>query len=190
MSFQDNENLQELLSIFQVESEDILERIFENLLLLEKKPTDKELSNILYRDLHSIKGAVRMVGFNNIQNIIHKIEDIFDAVKSSSIALNSEKISLITKALNIVSIYLQDSVKNQREIIGEDFNSILSSLELVCDVELNNTEVEPVDMIATLASIAEGQMPDLAELSASISNNVQNNDKTIQMMSLNMIKKK
>ena len=179
MSFQDNENLQELLSIFQVESEDILERIFENLLLLEKNPTDKELSNILYRDLHSIKGAVRMVGFNNIQNIIHKIEDIFDAVKSSSIALNSEKISLITKALNIVSIYLQDSVKNQREIIGEDFSSILSSLEFICDVELNNTEVEPVDMIATLASIAEGQMPDLAELSASISNNVQNNDKTI-----------
>ena len=179
MSFQDNENMQELLSIFQVESEDILERIFDNLLLLEKSPTDKELSNILYRDLHSIKGAVRMVGFNNIQNIIHKIEDIFDAVKSSSITLNSEKISLITKALNIVSIYLQDSVKNQREIIGEDFSSILSSLEFICDVELNNTEVEPADMIATLASIAEGQMPDLAELSASISNNVQNNDKTI-----------
>ena len=98
--------MQELLSIFQVESEDILERIFENLILLEKNPLDKELSNVLYRDLHSIKGAVRMVGFNNIQNIIHKIEDIFDAVKSSNIALNSEKISLITKRFFSSSVQL------------------------------------------------------------------------------------
>ena len=76
MSFHDNENLQELLSIFQVESEDILERIFEELLELEKKPDDRGVSAALYRDVHSIKGAVRMVGFNNIQIILHKIEDI------------------------------------------------------------------------------------------------------------------
>ena len=71
MNPQDNDNnLQELMSIFQVESEDILERIFENLITLELKPNDKELTANLYRDLHSIKGAVRMVGFNNIQTII------------------------------------------------------------------------------------------------------------------------
>ena len=70
MSFEDNDsNIQELMSIFQVESEEILERIFEHLLEFESKPQDKELAATLYRDLHSIKGAIRMVGFNNIQHL-------------------------------------------------------------------------------------------------------------------------
>ena len=69
------------MNIFQVESEDIIERIFEHLLALEKKPKDKDLIATLYRELHSLKGAIRMVGFNNIQDIIHKIEDIFEFCK-------------------------------------------------------------------------------------------------------------
>ena len=47
MDFQDNDNNQELMSIFQVESEEILERIFEELLTLEKNPGDKETSAAL-----------------------------------------------------------------------------------------------------------------------------------------------
>ena len=61
MDFNENENTQELLSIFQVEVEDILNRIMDNLLALELCPTDKDVTAALYRDLHSAKGAVRMV---------------------------------------------------------------------------------------------------------------------------------
>ena len=96
-------NTQELMNIFQVESEDIIERIFENLLLLESKPQDKELIATLYRDLHSLKGAIRMVGFNNIQNIIHKIEDIFDTIRNSNVILSVEKIITITRSIELVS---------------------------------------------------------------------------------------
>ena len=92
MDFQDNEqNTQELMNIFQVESEEILDRIFEGLVSYEKKPNDKEVSATLYRDLHSLKGAVRMVGFSNLQMIAHKIEDIFDAVNKNNIKLDMIK---------------------------------------------------------------------------------------------------
>lgn len=163
MDFQDNENnIQELMSIFQVESEDILERIFENLLEFEKNPTDKELSAVLYRDLHSIKGAIRMVGFNNIQTIIHKIEDIFDKIKTSNIVLDSDKIIVITRSLEIVSNYLHESVQNQREILGDEFKPTVSALEYICDVELaeglNTIEPEVFDPIVSLASIAEAEV--------------------------------
>lgn len=158
MDFQDNENnIQELMSIFQVESEEILDRIFENLLIFESHPTDKELSAVLYRDLHSIKGAIRMVGFNNIQTIIHKIEDIFDKINNAGVALDSEKFVVITKSLEIVSKYLHESIENQREIIGDEFNSIVSTLEYICDVELADgaNADSPIDSIDSLVSIAE-----------------------------------
>ena len=128
MDFQDNDNnIQELMNIFQAESEEILERIFENLLAFENKPTDKELAATLYRDLHSIKGAIRMVGFNNIQTIIHKIEDIFDKINTAGAILDSEKITVITRSLELVSKYLHESVENQREIIGDEFNPTVSN---------------------------------------------------------------
>ena len=76
MDFQDEE-LNEILNIFRVESEDIIKRLNSSLLSLEKKPSDMDLIVLLFRDAHSLKGAARMIGFNNIQNLAHKMEDIF-----------------------------------------------------------------------------------------------------------------
>ena len=113
MSLQDNdENLQELMSIFQTESEEIVESVFANLEEYTQKPQDRELVDTLYRELHSLKGAVRMVGFSNIQSIIHKIEDIFDIVKTQNFALDKEKIIVITKSLEIASKYIEESIKH------------------------------------------------------------------------------
>ena len=123
------------MSIFQVETEDIIERIFDSLIKLEINPGDRALSASLYRDMHSLKGAVRMVGYNNIQTIIHKVEDIFDAVNSSSMTLDSEKIQIITKAIESVSLDLQESIRNNREIIVSDFESMISALEAFNETE-------------------------------------------------------
>ncbi len=157
MNSQDNDtNIEELMNIFQVEAEEILERIFENLLLFESKPTDKELCANLYRDLHSIKGAVRMVGFNNIQTIIHKIEDIFDKINHSNVILDSEKIMVISKSLELVSKYLHESVENLREIISDEFKPTVSTLEYICDVELAESELDSGPAM-NLISIAESE---------------------------------
>ena len=148
MSFEDNDNnITDLLAIFQAESEEILERIFENLIDLEKNPDDKELSSVLYRDLHSIKGAIRMVGFNNIQTIIHKIEDIFDAVKSDNVILNKEGFTIITKALELVSGYLKESVVNKREIIGEELPITVAELERITDSGLSRSLSKPINSL-------------------------------------------
>ena len=158
MSSNNNDNnLQELMSIFQIESEDIIERIFEHLLAYENSPKDKELAATLYRELHSLKGAIRMVGFNNIQTIIHKIEDIFDKINNANVVLDSEKFIVITRSIEIVSRYLQESVANQREILGEEFNSTISTLEYICDVELSNNDTGN-DLLQNLLSIAEAEL--------------------------------
>jgi len=159
LSFQDNENIQELMSIFQVESEEILERIFEHLNEFETNPTDRELVNTLYRELHSIKGAVRMVGFNNIQTIIHSIEDIFDIIKTSNISLDKDKFNIIHRSLEIVANYLHDSVKNKREVIGEEYSPTLSALEFMRDIELSpenlqqNVAINSVEIEQSLGDI-------------------------------------
>ena len=160
MDFTDKDNTnKEVMAIFQAESEEIIERIFNNLFSLESTPANKELIGAVYRDLHSLKGAVRMVGFNNIQTIFHKMEDIFDAVNNDKFILDSETIKLMSRALETAAKYLQESVKNEREIIDEDFNAVISNLEYLLEVEMQEQAAQEVPMqTASIASIAAADL--------------------------------
>ena len=167
MSFNDNEqNLEELMSIFQSESEEILDRIFEKLLVYEKTPEDRENTASLYRDLHSLKGAVRMVGFSNLQMIAHKIEDIFDLVNQNNLRLDREKVNLITKSLEVLSSCLKDSVENQREILNNDFNSVISNLEYLAEIDIDTGFENPLDLIIGAMEEVETSAEDKAALLA------------------------
>lgn len=158
----DNSNNKEVMSIFQVESEDIIERIFSNLFSLESTPANKEIIGAVYRDLHSLKGAVRMVGFNNIQNLIHKMEDIFDAVNNDRYVFEQNVIMLMSRTLEIVSKYLQESIKNSREIIGEEYGATISNLEYIIDVEIPEAANNPKPA-ASIASVAEAEQNTVSE---------------------------
>ena len=143
-----NKNNKEMLAIFQGESEEILERLFNNLFSLEDTPANKDLIGSIYRDLHSLKGAVRMVGFNNIQGIFHKMEDIFDAVNNDQFVLEKDMINLMSRSLETASRYLQESIKNGREIIDEEFTATLSNLEYILDIEMNEQTFRQNETIA------------------------------------------
>lgn len=143
-----NKNNKEMLAIFQGESEEILERLLNNLFSLEDTPANKDLIGSIYRDLHSLKGAVRMVGFNNIQGIFHKMEDIFDAVNNDQFVLDKDIINLMSRSLETASRYLQESIKNGREIIDEEFTATLSNLEYILDIEMNEQTFRQNETIA------------------------------------------
>ena len=116
MNFADNENQnnKEIMEIFRTESEEIQEKIFNNLFALENTPANKELIGNVYRDLHSLKGAVRMVGFNNLQMIFHKMEDIFDNVNNNKIHLNADILKVLISSLEVVAILLMISTTFSR----------------------------------------------------------------------------
>lgn len=139
----DNNNNKEVFAIFQTESEEIIDRLFGAFFSLETTPANKDIIAGVYRDLHSLKGAVRMVGFNNIQNLIHKTEDIFDAANNDKFILDSSTINIVSRTLEIVSKYLQESVKNEREIIDEDYSATISSLEHVIEVVIPEQSQDP-----------------------------------------------
>ena len=133
MDFLDNENnnqnSKEVMEIFRSESDEILERLFNNLFSLEGTPANKELTGCVYRDLHSLKGAVRMIGYNNIQMILHKMEDIFDNVNNNKIHLNADILKMLISSLEVVAKFLQESIKNNREIIDDTYTATISALE-------------------------------------------------------------
>ena len=115
--------------------------------------------------MHSLKGAVRMVGFNNIQMIIHKMEDVFDAVNQEKYSLEPDVVRLISKTLETVAKYLQESVRNGREIIDDNYTSAISNIEYIIDVEIpeqkanknENTDIPDIIPEETAQELTDNQ---------------------------------
>ena len=148
MDFSD-EMADEILKIFQVEAEEIISKLQSSLSDLEKKPNNKDAILMLFRDAHTLKGASRMVGFNNVQSISHKMEDILGLAKENQIQLNSKVVNVLYKTVDFLSDLIQKSIEQGHEVysseVGEHL-SILSNVEQFADSA--NTKDEQVDLDA------------------------------------------
>ena len=162
MGISENENNKEMFAIFQGESEEIIERLLNNLFALEETPANKSLIDTIYRDLHSLKGAVRMVGFNNIQSVFHKMEDIFDATKSGEISLEFNTIIMMLRALETTSSYLHESIKNEREIIDENFSEIITNLDYIISSEENEQTFKNNETIVNIIDCTQNETGEIS----------------------------
>lgn len=123
----------EILKIFQVESEEIISKINNSLLDLEKKPNDKDAILMLIRDAHTLKGASRMVGFNNVQAVAHKMEDVLGLAKENKILLNSQAVNILYKTIDLLADIIQKSIEKGHEIYNENITEQISILENIED---------------------------------------------------------
>lgn len=125
------EMIDEIFKIFQVESEEIISKLNNNLLDLEKNPNNKDVILMLFRDAHTLKGASRMVGFSNVQTLAHKMEDILGLAKENKISLNSKVVNILYKTVDFLSELIQKSIKKGQDIYSEDITKQLSILEAI-----------------------------------------------------------
>src|SRR5574344_1448210 len=117
------EEFDEILKIFLAESEEIIAELNNNLLLLEKNPEDTDALFSLFRNSHSLKGAARMVGFTNIQNIAHKTEDILGLAKDKKITIDGKITDILYKTIDFLSDLIKKTIANKGEITDIDISS-------------------------------------------------------------------
>ncbi len=76
---------------------------------LEKNPKNKDAILLLFRDAHSLKGASRMVGFNNVQAVAHKMEDVLGLAKEDKLLVNSKIIDVLYKTVDFLATLIKQS---------------------------------------------------------------------------------
>lgn len=122
------EEIDEILNIFRDESSEIIDKFNNSLLRLEENPEEEKNLLSLFQEAHSLKGAARMIGFYNIQNLAHKIEDILSLIKSKKIGVSKDIVSTLYKVSDFLLVQIEQSVKNKNDIKHEDFDSHINSL--------------------------------------------------------------
>jgi two-component system chemotaxis sensor kinase CheA len=124
-------DMKDLIAIFRAETEEHLTKLDNGLVELEKQPNNFELASSLNREVHTMKGAARVFGFNEIQDIAHRIEDIFEEVAGKRAVFNSLMAEKIFKGLDAIRIILE-RIAQEKKIdveIDVDATDICRELE-------------------------------------------------------------
>jgi two-component system, chemotaxis family, sensor kinase CheA len=103
----------DLIDIFKAETEEHLTKLDNGLIALEKQPDQPELVSNLNREVHTLKGAARVFGFSEIQDIAHRIEDIFEGIAGKKAVFNSFMAERIFKGLDAIRAILERIVQEK-----------------------------------------------------------------------------
>lgn len=108
--FEDPE-MQEIYEGFLVETNELLDNISQDLMILENEPEDLDLLNRIFRSFHTIKGTSSFMGFDHIAQITHHAEDILNKLRKSELKVNQPIIDVLLEVYDWI-VRLLSKIQN------------------------------------------------------------------------------
>lgn len=88
----------ELLESFLVEAREILETLGHDLVDLEKRPTDAELLNKIFRGVHTLKGTSSFLGLSAVSDLAHEYEDLLNKLRKGVLQVRPSMMDVMLEA--------------------------------------------------------------------------------------------
>lgn len=96
-------NQTELLDQFILEARDCLEQVGQRLLEVEKSPSNVELLNDLFRQVHTLKGNCGLFEFKPLERVVHAGEDLLDRVRNGTLSYSNEIADALLDAMDFTA---------------------------------------------------------------------------------------
>ena len=109
--------------IFMEESREHLQSMNDILMQLENSPDNMDYLNEIFRIAHTLKGMSATMGYSNMANLTHEMENILDDIRNRKIDVNIEVIDLLFECLDELERYVYNISKHNTE--GENTSDML-----------------------------------------------------------------
>jgi two-component system chemotaxis sensor kinase CheA len=93
--------------LFIEEAREHIDALTKSLLALEKDRENMEIVNILFRSAHTLKSSSGMMGYRDLQELTHAMEDVFDSMRKGS-KPSSNLISGLLECVDALSLKLKN----------------------------------------------------------------------------------
>ncbi|OQP24834.1 chemotaxis protein CheA [Geobacillus zalihae] len=93
-------DMSQYLDLFIDESKEHLQAINERLLELEKTPEDMSVVNDIFRSAHTLKGMSATMGFEDLANLTHQMENVLDGIRNRRLSVTPELLDVIFEAVD------------------------------------------------------------------------------------------
>ncbi|MFD1204170.1 chemotaxis protein CheW [Sporosarcina contaminans] len=149
------------LEMFLDESKEHLQSCNEHLLELENNPDDLAIVNEIFRSAHTLKGMSATMGYEDIADLTHKMENVLDAIRNAKIRVTTEILDVVFKAVD----YLEEMVMDI-EAGGTGKKDVQALVQTLNEIEAGNTSIS-LPQQETAATIAAEEEQNTEESSAS-----------------------
>lgn len=112
-------DMSQYLGVFLDEAREHLQNLNDKLMILEENADDPELINSIFRSAHTLKGSSGQMGFQNMMELTHIMENVFDALRHHTIQVNSEMIDVLFEGLDHL-----EGMADQIEQNGNDASDV------------------------------------------------------------------
>src|SRR5688500_7350022 len=102
---------------FVEEGRDRLKALGAALLQLEQEPGGVDAIAEALREAHSIKGSALMLGFTDVSQITHELEELFVAAKTKPSLLDGDAFDVIFRGVDQVATRVEGLARGQLEAI-------------------------------------------------------------------------
>ena len=121
-----NDEMKEIIDDFIVESSELIEKVVQDIVEIEKNPDD-EIINGIFRAVHTIKGTSSFLGFNTLSNLSHKAEDVLGRIRKKEMEPDAEIADTLLEALDLMKLMIEDIREKGAE--DRDVSNTLQKLE-------------------------------------------------------------
>lgn len=92
--------MNEYLDVFIEESKEHIQSLNDNLLELEKNPTNIATVNEIFRSAHTLKGMSATMGYQDLADLTHKMENVLDLVKNNKLSITADILDVVFNAVD------------------------------------------------------------------------------------------
>jgi two-component system chemotaxis sensor kinase CheA len=117
-------DLNQYIDVFVEEAKEHLQSMNDALLELEKDTTNLSLINEIFRVAHTLKGMSGTMGFTNMADLTHEMENVLQGARNNEINLNEDVIDIIFEcfdaldySVNLIATSGQESDDDHEELI-------------------------------------------------------------------------
>ncbi|MGE7940960.1 chemotaxis protein CheW [Lysinibacillus xylanilyticus] len=130
------------LEMFIEESKDHLQACSEHLLELEKNPDDLAIVGEIFRSAHTLKGMSATMGFEDLADLTHKMENVLDAIRNEKIHVTPEILDVVFESVDHLEEMVMDIANG-----GDGKRDVSSTVALLKRIELG--EYATPEVVAT-----------------------------------------
>ena len=124
------------MEMFIDEGKEHLQSCNEHLLELEKNPEDLTIVNEIFRSAHTLKGMSATMGYTDIADLTHVMENILDAIRNSKLKVTAEMLDVVFESV----VYLEEMVFDI-ESGGTGKKDVSELINLLNRIEKGDTSV-------------------------------------------------
>ena len=134
------------MSMFLEESMENLQTLNESLLELEQHPEDIDKLNEIFRVAHTIKGMAATMGFSQMAELTHKMEDVLSKFREGKLKVTEKVVTVLFTCLDT----LERMVNNISEGISEEISieDILHDLHSIAEGNATPENLEKENEVA------------------------------------------